>query len=413
MIVCRDTRELGPPPAAGSVVSIGVFDGVHLGHEAILRANLERSAELGARPTVVTFSTHPKQVLLGRAPRTLTSLAHRLSLFERAGIEHVLALEFDEVLRSTPAETFAREVLVDGLAVRSLVLGFDSKFGRDRKGTPELLMDLGFDVRVVPKVVVGDRAVSSTAIREAVELGDLEGAARMLGRPVTLYGEVVHGEEVGRTLGFPTANLDLHHELHPPPGVYACRVHVASPDAPTRRRFSRPAACNIGFRPTLDGKRPEHPWVEVHLLDWEGDLFAGLPRWRPDEPALLRLADELGLDAPLLERRPSALSGGQLQRVAIARALAAEPRLLIADEISSALDRPIARDLVRLLAARVERGLGLLVITHDLALWPAICGEVVVLSAGRVVERGPPARVLGEPAHPLTRELCAAIFTLP
>lgn len=255
------------------MVSIGVFDGVHLGHEAILAANVQRARELGAQPTVVTFSSHPKGVLLGRAPRTLTSLEHRLGLFARAGIEHTLALEFDEKLRATDAETFARKILEEKLAVRCLVLGFDSKFGRNREGTPERMREFGLEVEVIPKVVVGERAVSSTAIREAVELGDLEGAARMLGRPVTLYGRVVAGERIGRTLGFPTANLDLHHELHPPPGVYACWVHGAEPDAPTERTFSRPAACNIGFRPTVDGERPERPQVEVHLLDFSQDLY--------------------------------------------------------------------------------------------------------------------------------------------
>lgn len=273
MIVSRERRALPPPPAGGSVVSIGVFDGVHLGHEAILRANVNRARELGAQATVVTFSSHPKGILLGRAPRTLTSLEHRLRLFERAGIEHTLALEFSEELRSMPASDFAREILQEQLGVRSLVLGFDSKFGQNREGTPEYLREHGFDTQVAPKVILGGRAVSSTAIREAVELGDLTGAETMLGRPVTLYGRVVHGAEVGRTLGFPTANLDLHHELHPPPGVYACRVHVAEANEPTQRKASYVAACNIGFRPTVDGQRPDNPLVEVHLLDFEGDLY--------------------------------------------------------------------------------------------------------------------------------------------
>ena len=273
MIVTHDIGELGTPPAAGSVVSIGVFDGVHLGHQAILEANVARAKELGARSTVVTFTSHPKGILLGHAPRTLTSLEHRLGLFERGGIEHTLALHFDEALREMPAERFAQEILRERLGVKSLVLGFDSKFGRDRAGTPERLRELGFDVQIARKVTVGERAVSSTAIREAVELGDLKGAARMLGRPVTLYGRVVRGAEIGRTIGFPTANLDLHHELHPPPGVYACQAHVAEAAEPTHRKSSHIAACNIGFRPTLDGERPESPQVEVHLLDYAGDLY--------------------------------------------------------------------------------------------------------------------------------------------
>lgn len=161
-----------------------------------------------------------------------------------------------------------------------------------------------------------------------------------------------------------------------------------------------------------DPSRALDPRLRVRDAIAEARHLAGLPRWRRDEPALLGLVGELGLDAALLERRPAALSGGQLQRAAIARALAAEPRLLIADEISSALDRPIADELVRLLAQRVERGLGLVVITHDLALWPRIADELIVLADGRILERGPPAQVLEAPAEGLTRDLCAAIFKL-
>ncbi|MEZ6014685.1 MAG: riboflavin biosynthesis protein RibF [Planctomycetota bacterium] len=274
-----------PGPAAhsaGSVVSVGVFDGVHLGHIAILETNLARARALGASATVVTFRVHPKSVLLGRAPRTLTTLAHRLELFKRSGIDHVVALDFDEALRDTPAARFVDELLVGRLGVRAFVLGFDSKFGRGREGGTEFLRARGFDVEVAPKIMLGERAVSSTAIREAVELGDLALAARMLGRPVSVFARVVHGQALGRQLGFPTANLDLMHELHPPVGVYACRV----------RRFARdgggppvglgacvgdhPAVANIGYRPTLGGAPSPSgaaPIIEAHLLDFEGDLY--------------------------------------------------------------------------------------------------------------------------------------------
>jgi riboflavin kinase/FMN adenylyltransferase len=272
------TLEVGDLPAAppqGAVVSIGVFDGVHLGHQAILQANLARARALGARPTVVTFRQHPKQLLLGRSPRTLTSLEHRLELFRRAGVEHTLALTFDQTLREVPAEDFTRQVLVAALGARAFVLGFDSKFGHDRRGTPELLRGLGLDVEVVGKVEVGGRAVSSTAIREAVELGDLESAERMLGRPVSVLGTVVEGDRLGRELGFPTANLDLHHELHPPNGVYAgwARVLAPGPRGQAGNGPPRPAVANIGVRPTLDGQAAAAPRVEVHLLDFSGDLY--------------------------------------------------------------------------------------------------------------------------------------------
>lgn len=276
VIVQHDRDGLDAPPE-GAVVSVGVFDGVHLGHQAILAANVREALALGSVPTVVTFREHPKGVLLGRAPRTLTSLDHRLELFRRAGIRRCVALTFDEELRQIPAEQFTRELLVARLGARRFVLGFDSKFGRNREGTPDRLRTLGFDVVVVPQVIVsGSRPVSSTAIREAVELGDLESAARMLGRPVAVYGDVVAGDGRGRTIGIPTANLDLHHELHPPPGVYACRARIVPRDGEVEDPLRRRAVANVGIRPTFagkDGSKPSLPLVEVHLLDYSGDLY--------------------------------------------------------------------------------------------------------------------------------------------
>jgi len=258
------------PPLGGSVVSIGMFDGVHLGHQAILEANVTRSAELGARPAVVTFRRHPKRELLGQSPRTITSLEHRLELFARAGIQHAVVLRFDSHLRQLSARDFTRRIAVEGLGVRRFVLGFDSKFGHDRGGTPDSLRAEGFQVEVAPKVVVGGRAVSSTAIREAVELGDLGAARAMLGRGVSVFGHVVHGARLGHSIGFPTANLDLRRQLHPPPGVYASRVHHL---ARSGKRTTYPGVTNIGFRPTVSPEPPRHPQVEVHLLDFEGDLY--------------------------------------------------------------------------------------------------------------------------------------------
>lgn len=271
MITTRGLANLPQGLEPGSVVSIGVFDGVHLGHQAILAANLARAGESGLTPAVVTFAGHPKQVLLGRAPKTLTTLEHRLALFERAGIEHAVVLHFDEQLRSMDATVFVETVLTGALGAQAFVLGFDSKFGKGRSGGPELLRELGHEVTVVDRVSSDQRAISSTAIREAVELGDLDGAARMLGRPVSILGEVVHGQALGRTLGFPTANLDLHHELHPPTGVYAGWAHPWR--AGERYKAPLAAVANIGTRPTLAGTPPNDPTIEVHLLDFAGDLY--------------------------------------------------------------------------------------------------------------------------------------------
>ena len=259
MKITRELEALEPPPE-GSVVSIGVFDGVHLGHQAILGANVAHALDLGCVPTVVTFQRHPKELLVGHAPKTLTTLEHRLELFARSGVQHAVALAFDEELRGLSARDFVRRCAVEGLGVRRFVLGFDSKFGHDRAGSAEMLRAEGFEVEVVPKVVLDERGVSSTVIREAVELGELERAAAMLGRRVSVFGRVVRGDNLGREIGFPTANLDLHHELHPPAGVYACRTRLFSSEG---KRETHDAVANIGFRPT----------VEVHLLDFEGDLY--------------------------------------------------------------------------------------------------------------------------------------------
>ncbi|HJO27674.1 MAG: riboflavin biosynthesis protein RibF [Planctomycetes bacterium] len=311
---------VGPPPA---VVSVGVFDGVHLGHQAILAANVARATTESAQSTVVTFGGHPKRLLLGHAPRTLTTLEHRLELFQRAGIAHTVVLPFDEALRSLRAEDFARTFLADGLAARSLVLGFDSKFGHDREGTPEALGALGYAVQVVPEVLVDGRAVSSTAIREAVSLGDLAGAARMLGRPPAVFGEVVEGRHLGRELGFPTANLDLHHELHPPAGVYATLVRC--PQAPGEQARLLPSVTNIGHRPTVEegpaagspgGTRPRLT-IETHILDFSGELygkhlevlFVDSIRREQRFPSLDALAEQIGRDVDaarkLLSARPT------------------------------------------------------------------------------------------------------------
>jgi riboflavin kinase/FMN adenylyltransferase len=272
------------PAARGAVVSIGVFDGVHVGHQAILAQNIAQARELGAEPTVVTFRRHPKRLLLGRAPKELTTLEHRFELFRRAGVEHVVALEFDERLRETSAADFAGEILERGLATRHLVLGFDSKFAKDREGTPEWLREQGWSVEVVPQVVVRHRPVSSTAIREAVELGDLDGAEAMLGRPVAVLGRVVHGRALGRELGFPTANLNVLHALHPPGGVYAGRARlVGAGDV----LAAHDAVLNIGTRPTV-ANGDAHVTVEVHLFDWSGSLYGR----RLEVELLARLREE-------------------------------------------------------------------------------------------------------------------------
>jgi riboflavin kinase/FMN adenylyltransferase len=278
-------RGIDSPPSAprGATVSIGVFDGVHLGHRAILERNVARARDYGESAAVVTFADHPKALLLGRAPRTLTSLEHRLELFARAGIELAWVLHFDERLRDLDARAFVDHLVRGPLSARRFVLGWDSKFGRDRSGTPASVAEHGMPVEVVPQVQVGAHAVSSTKIRECIELGDLATAAHLLGRPVSCLGTVVRGDQLGRLLGFPTANLDLGAELLPPHGVYAARARLGREDK------LWPAVANIGVRPTVAATSPSAPRVEVHLLEGGRDLYGStleiefVQRLRPEQ----------------------------------------------------------------------------------------------------------------------------------
>jgi len=295
-------RQALPAPFRdqGAVATVGVFDGVHLGHFHVLREVVRRAEAHSAMPVMVTFCGHPKSLLLGQAPATITSLEHRLLLFQRAGIGATLVLRFSDELRALSAEDFTTSILLDGLGLRELVFGFDSKFGKDRGGNPlslaPLSKRLGFCITEVPALRLEGRAVSSTVIREAVGLGDLERAGRMLGRPVSLLGKVVPGDGRGKGLGFPTANLDLLHELQPPAGVYAALA--CRPDAPAADGILHPAVVNIGQRPTFADSGAKEA-VEVHILDFDGDLYGDtievffLARLRgeqrfPDQAALVQ-----------------------------------------------------------------------------------------------------------------------------
>ncbi|MBL8840568.1 MAG: riboflavin biosynthesis protein RibF [Planctomycetes bacterium] len=255
------------PHLHGAVATIGVFDGVHLGHRAILDRTLTW-ARTERRPAVVlTFAHHPDLVVRGREPARLQSLAQRLREIERAGLDATLVLPFDAALRELSAEEFTARILVGSLQLRGLVLGHDTAVGRDRRGDARLLDGLGaqhgFTVEAVGRIAIDGEVVSSTRIREALERGDLPTASRLLGRAPALLGRVVPGDGRGRQLGVPTANLALDHACAPANGVYAVLVL----EGDTRRR----GLCNIGVRPTLTAGT--NRTVEVHLLDWSGDLY--------------------------------------------------------------------------------------------------------------------------------------------
>ncbi len=253
---------------AHSVVAVGVFDGVHLGHQRLLHQLLEMASALQGMPTVVTFANHPDQLLHGTAPEPLVGVTHRLRLLRRAGVMRLVLLTFEPRLMNMSARDFAADVLCRALRARGLLLGYDSALGKDREGTPqrfrELGAEFGFEVRTGSPFEVDGRPVSSTAIRAAIRAGDLALAQRYLGRPPGALGTVVHGDARGRTLGFPTANVVPEPAVLPPPGVYAVEAIV---DGRTW-----PAVANLGQRPTF-AAGPAPAVLEVHLLDFAGDLY--------------------------------------------------------------------------------------------------------------------------------------------
>ena len=252
-----------------TVVAIGNFDGVHLGHQKILRGVLERARSEQALATVLTFCPHPSRVLRpAAAPALLATLDQRLAAFDALGIDAALVLRFDEELSKVSAEEFARGFLVDTLRAKAVLVGGNFRFGHKQAGDVKLLSSIGaesgFEVSVIEPVTVDGVIVSSSAIRQAVADGRMEDAAKFLGRPFSLEGEIRPGTGTGRKLVVPTLNLTTGQEQLPKNGVYATEVILGG------RRF--PAATNIGVRPTFDGTRLA---IESHLFDFNEQLTSG------------------------------------------------------------------------------------------------------------------------------------------
>ncbi|MEW6360437.1 MAG: bifunctional riboflavin kinase/FAD synthetase [Planctomycetota bacterium] len=274
-------------PLAQRVVTVGMFDGVHLGHQKTVSTTVALAREHGHEAAVVTFDRHPQAVVSGKAPPLITSLRHRLYLFEQIGADLCLVLHFDRALAATTAREFLEGILIHRLGAKVVVLGQNASFGKGGEGNCAFLdrMSLEYDIECVqvPLVDLAGRTVSSTTVRDAVTQGDLETAAAMLGRPFSLLGTVVHGDNIGATLGFPTANLDLHHEVRPPRGVYAARIQLDG------RTYV--AVVNIGVRPTLRAGSDER--VEVHIIGFDGDLHGR----DLDVAVLKRLRDEMPFES--------------------------------------------------------------------------------------------------------------------
>ncbi len=256
------------PQHRGCVATIGNFDGVHIGHRAILARLRERADELALPSCVVIFEPQPREFFAPQtAPARLTRLRDKLALLAEAGVDRVLCLAFNRRLRELSAAEFVHEVMVEGLGVRHLEVGDDFRFGCDRAGDFAFLAEAGvregFSVEAAATVELNGQRVSSTRVREALAAGDFVLAEQLLGRPFQIAGRVLHGQKLGRQLAAPTANIQLKRRRVPLSGVYLVSTEVDGQPWP--------GVANIGVRPTVAGDGRAH--LEVHLLDFAGDLY--------------------------------------------------------------------------------------------------------------------------------------------
>jgi len=272
------------PKHRGCVATIGNFDGVHLGHQAVL-GQLAEQAEAHCLPTqVITFEPQPQEYFAPKqVPARLTRLREKLLALRRYSVDRVLCIPFDQRLASMSAEQFIEQILIEGLGLRYLVVGDDFRFGQGRQGDFEMLKRAGerhgFPVVSMHTFGIDSERVSSTRVREALGVGDLATAEKLLGRPYRMCGRVAHGDKRGRTIGFPTANLHLHRKASPIDGVFAVEVFGIEGE-PVH------GVANVGSRPTVDGTRS---LLEIHLFDFAQDIYGQylrvdfLHRIRPEQ----------------------------------------------------------------------------------------------------------------------------------
>lgn len=263
-----DNRQPIPEPLRGAVLALGNFDGFHRGHQAVVGEAIRRAREQGRPAIVATFDPHPiRHFQPDAAPFRLTTLDQRQELFAAAGADAMLVLHFDAGMAAMPAREWVEDMLVRHLGVAGVVTGEDFTFGKGRSGNPQVLREIGaahgLEGRTVGPVSDGEGTISSSRIRAALKAGDCETAARLLTRPFAIRGAVQHGDKLGRTIGFPTANLDMGTYLRPHYGVYAVTGRL--PDGRVVQ-----GAANIGVRPMFD---PPKELLEPHFFDFAGDLY--------------------------------------------------------------------------------------------------------------------------------------------
>lgn len=252
----------------GCVATIGNFDGVHKGHRAVIDLLAKKSAEYGLPSTVIVFEPQPQEYFAGdKAPARLTRLREKLAELDRCGVDRVLVLRFDAAFRTLPAREFIGHILVQGLGVKFIAVGDDFRFGKNRQGDFALMQQAGesygFEVANMPTVELGGERVSSTRIRAALSVGDMELAELLLGRSYAMNGRVAHGDKRGRTIGFPTANIHLQRKVSPISGVFAVRMRGLP-------QGDQVGVANVGKRPTVEGVKS---LLEVHLFGFNQEIY--------------------------------------------------------------------------------------------------------------------------------------------
>lgn len=264
-------------PGRGSCVTIGVFDGVHAGHKKIISRVVAQSRRLRMKSVVITFDPHPASVLNPKSKiPSLISLDHRIRLIESLGVDILIIVKFTRTFSSLPAQIFVKNILVGRLRTKRIFVGENFYFGKNAAANTAVLKRLSkcfkFKLTTISPIKAAGHVVSSSLIRRLITSGDLHQAAKLLSRPVSVFGTVVKGHGLAVGLGFPTANINPHHEIVPPCGVYAVRVTLGThPKMICPRSYH--AVLNIGLRPTFYSPRDEEPTIEVHLFGFKGNLY--------------------------------------------------------------------------------------------------------------------------------------------
>jgi riboflavin kinase / FMN adenylyltransferase len=267
----RLSRDVAGPCLAprGTVIAVGAFDGLHRGHQALLAQVRERAQALGCNPVVVSFEPLPRAFFSAEPVPRLSSVREKLRGFAAAGMEHTLLLRFNQTLTAMSAEDFVRCVLVERLAAREVWVGGDFRFGHKRGGDVALLermgAQLGFGACTMPPVLLDGARVSASRVRALLAAGEFAGVEPLLGRPFVIEGKVEYGNQLGRTLGYPTANIHLQQRISPVHGIFAVKVGLGECEC------SWPGVASLGVRPTVN--QVAQPLLEVHLFDFDGDLY--------------------------------------------------------------------------------------------------------------------------------------------